>query len=428
MLLIIPAAGFIFGASGLAAASAPRGGHVPWGAALSVTSIAVMSLTAWSTYEDGHYDDFGGGLTALAGMVSAGFLLLGLGPLIPWLLRPLNRGAIRLSAPGVALTATATAFAIAVMIIAMAETKQDRTEYFPQARPAALQVELYTEDVTRVRAVLQEELPGTAIVQSDRVWGPRHFDVDLGPEDTELAPEIGDQALLHYLTGDASTPYDENTAVVVTADDIEVTSAEIIHDTPETFTTVPAIVARPADPRINGIFIPTKIVRELGFPLTLDKLIIDPSLHRTTAAEQERIAERLGESASVYVERGFQPPTMWLVAVAAGVLLALGGAFTGFRATRLERRVSGGSAATLQWFVASRVGLGATCGTVLGAAAGYVIGLLLVWPMTISADWEPPPRPPFETPWGLIVALVVGLPLLAAALAAAIPRGAKGNS
>ncbi|MGW3347675.1 hypothetical protein ACWDA3_30630 [Nonomuraea rubra] len=78
--------------------------------------------------------------------------------------------------------------------------------------------------------------------------------------------------------------------------------------------------------------------------------------------------------------------------------------------------------AAFRWFCASRAGLSTLCGTVLGAVAGCPAGLLLLWPLTMRTTWEAPARVPFETPWPAIVAVVAGLPLLAAALGALFAR------
>ncbi|MFC4063022.1 hypothetical protein ACFOWE_32485 [Planomonospora corallina] len=239
---------------------------------------------------------------------------------------------------------------------------------------------------------------------------------------------IGDRTLLRYLTGDPSAPYDEGTAVVVTTEGGETGSVEIRYhgaeaDRPPLTGTIPAITVRPADPRVGGVFLPADAVRGLGVRLEPDHLIIDPSLHRTSAAERERIEHRLEEAGFTYVERGYRTPTGWRYAVAVLLLLALAGALIAAREAGSERvllRISGGSATpsrTLRSLVASR----AACGTVLGVSAGCVIGLLLAWPMTTSYDWDPPPRVSFETPWALIAAMAAGLPALAAVSAAVLP-------
>jgi hypothetical protein len=176
---------------------------------------------------------------------------------------------------------------------------------------------------------------------------------------------------------------------------------------------------------VNEVFIPTKVIRDLGLRPEPDRLIVDPSAHRTTEAEQDRIDQRLGDGASTYVERGFQASTEWMAVVAVGVVVALGSALvaggragTGGRSRRVLLRVSDGSALALRVFAASRAGWSMLCGTALGTAAGCVIGLLLAWPMTTSSDWEVLPRVSFQTPWWAMAALVAGLPVLAGIIAA----------
>lgn len=106
-----------------------------------------------------------------------------------------------------------------------------------------------------------------------------------------------------------------------------------------------------------------------------------------------------------------------VVVALGGALAATGRAAASSRSRRVLLRVGGGSTASLRLFAACRAGLSAACGTGMGATAGCAIGLLLVWPMTVSIDWEPVPRVPFETPWSWISALVVGLPFVAAVVA-----------
>ncbi|WP_068926250.1 hypothetical protein [Planobispora rosea] len=427
----------------------------------------MTALIAWSTHEDVHYDDFGLAMTFWAAMFSGALFLLGLGPFVPWLLGFLPRHAARLplpfrlasrdladdrsrTAPAIALTMIATALAVTITITEVAETAQQRAQYHPQGRPGALIVEVFTDDgAAAARTAVRHELPGVPIAQSYRPREHGHFSLgigNVGPSETESVDPsylIGDRALLHYLTADASTPYDENTAVVVTTADAEVDRVRIHYDAPGgglppaggdtalSGKTVPAITVRPGDPRVNKIFVPAKVVRDLGFQLAPEKMIIDPSVHRVSAAEQERLDRRLGDSATTYVERGFQPSDRWLGLVgtliafaSCGALAATAPAAVGARSRRVLRRIGGGSTATMRLFAACRTGLGTACGTVTGAVAGSVAGRMLAWPMTASADWEPIERAPFDTPWWTIIALAAGLPVLTAAIAALLPPAA----
>lgn len=431
-----------------------------WGAALAVVGLLVMAVIAWATHEDEHYDDFGSALQVLAAIDGGALFVAGLGPAAPWLLGVLRRHTARLSpairlaardvarnsprtAPPIAITMVMTAFAVSWMILTVAVTAQHRAGYFPQARSGALVVDVQTgdaNDAAAARAVIQQELPGVPIAQRDDPAHLGHFSLDV--EDVDLpdvesvasAGFIGDPALLRYLTGDPATPYDEGTAVVVTPNDLKVDTVTLFYSMPTDddaekelpSKSIPAIAVKSADPYVNEVFIPTKVIRDLGLRPQPIKLIVDPSAHRTTEAEQERINQRLGERMSAYVERGFQEPAAeWMGVVAAALAVALasaliagGQAGAGGRTRRVLLRVRAGSPLALRMFAAGRAGWSMVCGTALGTFAGCVIGLLLAWPMTASSDWDVLPRVSFETPWWAIAALATGLPVLAGVIAA----------
>ncbi|MEV0200117.1 hypothetical protein [Nonomuraea sp. NPDC050691] len=460
----------ISGGASLAVAvlSAPRSRHggirrryVAGGWFLSTAGICVMAIGAWSAREESRYGIISWIEIMLATLLGAGLLLLGFGPFASWLLEILGRQAERLPLPArlavrdlagrraatalaITMTMLATAFAVALTIIMVGVTGQSGADYLPRARPGTLLVGQFSaERASAVRAAIQQELPGVSITQVEipgrptgefRYFGARAENVELPDESAYPAEVIGDESLLRYLTGDRSTPYDEGTAVVVTTADVKVDTVKISYDAtgeddPLASKTIPAVVAGTADPHLQTIFIPAKAVRDLGFPLEPDELIVDPSLHRTSADEQERLDSRLGNIAETYVERGFQASTGWLFAAGAGFLVALGSALAAggdkranARLGHVLRRAGGGSVAAFRWFGASRAGLSALCGTVLGAVAGSPIGMLLIWPLTAPTTYESPPRLPFETPWLTVVAMVVGMPVLAAALGGLLAR------
>ncbi|WP_143078883.1 hypothetical protein [Nonomuraea pusilla] len=437
----------------LAALSAPRRRHgrvrrryARVGAASAAAGLAVLAFAASSTAEDQHYDDFGSAMTALAAMAGGGLLVLGLGPAVPWLLGLLGRQAARLPSPfrpaarhlaagtvraalAVTTTVTATAIAVTVTIVSAATTAQDRARYVPEAVPGALVVgEFGPAEVASVRAAVEQRLPGVPVVE--RGLPRERVSVELDSSSVS-APFVGDQALLRYLTGAPPARYDEGVVVVVTADGENSGSVRIRRDSSDpggspSYATFPAVTVRPADPRIHEVFVPAKIMHDLGIAVDPLELIIDPAVHRATQADQERLEGRLGEAFSVGLEQDFQASTWWLFPVGTLMFIALLGALAAMRwagSDRVLRRIAGGSAATLRLLAASRAVLGAACGSVMGTVAGCVTGLLLRWPMTTSSGWEAPPRAPFETPWGWI-AVLAALPVLAAAIVAlACPSG-----
>lgn len=443
-----------------AALSAPRDRHgrvrrvhVAGGLIVSLAGVLLMVISALSGRDDsrhGAIEWFGMVLLAFAG---AGLLVSGLGPSGSWLLEMLARFAGRLplpvrlaardlagrrvsTAPAVAVVTIATAFGVALTVVAVGMTGQSRAHYLSQARPGTLLVHHFSAaDAGTAREAIQRELPGAPVAQIERVSDEfRYLHVHAKEYDQPdgvvyWRHVIGDEKVLRYLTGDQATPYDENTVVVVTNAGVKIESAEIDYaedkrdDDPSTVRTVPARTARTVDPKMQAIFVPAKIVRDLGYRLEPDELIVDPTLRRVSPEEQERVEGRLsGVTADTYVERGFQPSMGWTAVAVAAFLVAVGGALATGRGRTVSprpagvlRRVTGGPSA-FRWFAASRTGLSALCGTALGAVAGTPIGMLVIWPLTMRTSWDTPERSPFETPWALVAAMAAALPLLAAVL------------
>ncbi len=437
------------------------------GLLVSFAGVLLMGLGAWLGREDSRYGAIESIGMLLISLIGAGLVVAGLGPLPSWLLQLPGPYAERLPLPfrlaardlahrrgravlAITLAMMATAFGIALTVISVGETTQSRAEYTPRARPGSLLIRssaLFAQqpfsaaDAGTVQAAIERELPGVPIAQSERpsveswYFRARAENVEIPEEAVYWDQAIGDEKLLRYLTGDQSTPYDESMAVVITSADVKVDSVQLsyeIHENDETTTTrtLRAVTARTADPHMETIFVPSKIVRDLGYQLQPDELIVDPTVRRVTVQEQERLDDRLDDAvAETYIERGFEASTGWLPVVAAAFLIALACALAaGFgkaanaRQARVLRRAGNGSATAFRWFCALRAGLSALYGTALGAIAGCPAGMLLLWPLTVRTTWEEPVRVPFETPWPAIVAVAAGLPLLAAALGALLTR------
>lgn len=116
-----------------------RFGHLASGAFVAGLGLLVMGVAAWSTREEGHYDDFGSAMTLLA-----------------------------------AVTVTVT-------MLAAASAAQASAEYVPASRPGALVVR-WPEHPGTARAAVQRELPGVAVVQG---LGPAsRYDLTVGPTTT----------------------------------------------------------------------------------------------------------------------------------------------------------------------------------------------------------------------------------------------------
>lgn len=433
--------------------------HRAWGAALSATGVAIMAFIAWWTRGDGRHG-IGEFLVLLAVAVAGGLaLIVGLGPFIPWLLRLLGRHAARLpaplrpsarhladdparTAPGLATTICATAVATATLIVAGALSPQDGSEYQPEGpRGAVIVRDFAPSQAAALRALIQRELPDAPITQNNDPRGLElhHVEVHSAYHEGNWFPVdgplfIGDETLLRYLTGAPATPYDDQTVVLITDDHAKPFSATIDYGRPEDeasgdVKSVSATTARPADPDLFGAFIPAKLLQDLGFRLEPKQLIVDPALRRTSAEERERLAKRIGESATTYVERGFQPPATpisgnWSYFLAIMIVIACAGSLAATRlagGTDALLRIGSRAPSKLRLLIACRAALSTTCGTLIGAVTGCLLGLLLAWPATASTDWNPPPRQPFVIPWPLIAALLLALPILVTTIAALTP-------
>jgi hypothetical protein len=421
----------------------------------SAVAIVTLVIIAVATHADTHHDEAMAYLRVV-GLVAGALLLFGMGPVVPRLLSGAARFAARSPAPlrrairdvtrplgrssaWIAVTMNATALAIALLTIAFAVMTQHRSEYTPALRPGALRVRDFGTHQAAVRAAIARELPGVPVAERD--WSAASVHVTDG--DIEAVPTyIGDEALLRYLTGDFSTPYDPGEAVVVTA--TARAGGHVLiepsrhYDRPRTYPpdlTIPATTIASAHPRIEAVFVPAAVLRQGGFEVEPDELIIDPSLHRTSEAERERLDSRLGDVATAYLEQGYQPSTIWVGVTAAAILLALISALMAAHPRRshpyreyLPPPAGDLPPARPRRDAAARAALCAVCGGLLGGAAGLVIGATLRWPVTMTIGWLlwSRPRVPIGIPWRFVWALLLGLPALAAAIAALLARRRPG--
>lgn len=209
--------------------------------------------------------------------------------------------------------------------------------------------------------------------------------------------------------------------------------------------TVPAVVARAADPRYAIAVLPLAAVRGAGLKTEPHVLYIDPASHRLTARQGGALEWELqGTVPSIYVtvERGFGDdvaPQMWLL-LGAALVLVLGGTFvaTGLAAADMRPDLTtmaavGAPPGTRRLVVAGQAGFIAGLGVLVGALAGAVTGVAATWPLTAYRYGEvmtsggeifpvPSVPPTIEIPWLLLAAVVIGLPVLAAVLAGAFAR------
>ncbi|WP_166389206.1 FtsX-like permease family protein [Nocardioides ochotonae] len=179
-----------------------------------------------------------------------------------------------------------------------------------------------------------------------------------------------------------------------------------------------------------------EVAEELGLDVVTVGLTVAGSVDRGAQRDLEEALGTIAPGAQVEVERGYgRPASATLVQVGLGVLgavLMLAGTLT---ATSLALSDARGDLATLaavgaaprlrRAVAASYALVVGLVGSVLGAAVGFVPGWAVTYPLTSAGRPEGSDLPDhfLDVPWLLIGAIVVGLPLLTAALVAATTRG-----
>ena len=154
------------------------------------------------------------------------------------------------------------------------------------------------------------------------------------------------------------------------------------------------------------------------------------------SSAQQTISDQLsgstsGGSGSMYVERGYQDTAGWIWAVIAGVfaLLVLVATLTSTALSNAESRADSatfaslGAPAKLRRLIAgSNAAVVGLFGALLGLAVGCIAGYAASHPATQTALGSGS-RTITVVPWAMLLAVVIGVPLLAAALAALATRG-----
>lgn len=176
---------------------------------------------------------------------------------------------------------------------------------------------------------------------------------------------------------------------------------------------------------------PTELAAQIGEPLQPAGLYLgEVGLSQADETDLKEGLKGITENASLYVERGYQPPDevviIQLILAALGGVLMLGGTLT---ATFLALSDARPDLATLSAVGAaprSRRGVAAAyalvvgfVGAVLGALVGFIPGLAITRPLTYQpvnyyGSNGVASGPYVDIPWLLILGLVVALPLLTA--------------
>ena len=183
--------------------------------------------------------------------------------------------------------------------------------------------------------------------------------------------------------------------------------------------------------RQAGAWVLPATAAKLGWPVSLSFLEITSPTGMISGAAESAINDRLDDQSSMQVERGFQNEA-WLILL---ILFSVAGALVlvaSLISTALSMAESQNDMATLaavgatrhtrRGIAASQAFVVAACGCVLGLLVGLVPGIAITWPLT-TRGWNPVTDLPFiqppiiVIPWLHLVAICVGVPLLAGGLA-----------
>ncbi|MGW3771879.1 FtsX-like permease family protein [Actinomadura verrucosospora] len=422
--------------------------------------------------------EFGAALGAVA--IIIGLVLAG-----PWIVETTGRLAPRLplplrlavrdgarnrarTAPAVAAIMAAVAGVTALAIGGASDFRQRQVEYqavLPHG--SALIRVTHAEQEGAVAAAVRRDLPGVPLVPLRTLPGPwgeclggdsaKCLSLSLsvkraGPQAEVLQVVAGGPREARMLLGRddpaVSSALDAGKIVLFRArpPDHGTVSAAVTYwddDKEHTLATIkdlPAVAAQ-GDPHVPAI-VPPKVAETLagktGLPVRTEAFGIDRADHRVTKAEQARLTRTMrafGPSDSaVRVERGFTESygsvTLMLGGAAAALalgatLIATGLAAADARPDLATLRAVGARPRTGRLLTMGRGAFIAGLGCWLGIAGGLVPGLAVTRPLTDSLEetGAAPHGTIVDIPWLLLIAMAIGVPLVAALVAGAVTGG-----
>ena len=385
---------------------------------------------------------------------AAVLVMIGLVVVTPWLVRFTGRVATRLRLPlrvsvrdavrhrartasAVAAVMAVTATVVAVGIGTQSEY-MDRRNAYTSARPTGM-LAIWGGTMTdgtwsELRAETVRRLPGVPLAagyQAEDTQGRRYalrYTVRWNGIRTRRTAAIGDQALLSLLQG----RHDPQAAAALASGKAVVFDAAAVRDGklalragstsgPARKLEVPAVLATPADEHQGGALLPRTLVEQAGFSTaerqlyTMYRLPADSTLGRDLTKVTRRVT-----IASEEGYRNVPDPGLWswlvgaLVLVVGGTLAATGLAAADMRPERSTMMAIGAPPGTLRMVVAGQALYISGLGALVGLVAGTVTGVALSRPMTTHGAGDPAT---LAIPWLFVIAVVVGLPVLATAAA-----------
>ncbi|MGW4422111.1 FtsX-like permease family protein [Streptosporangium sp. NPDC004631] len=373
------------------------------------------------------------------------------------------------TASAVAAVMTATAAVVAAGIAGSSNFAENRDAFQSTVPVGTTTISAGDPDDGRwaeFRAAAERALPGVPLIEGAVVRDVAGHPLAVSPRRTprnrlrvfSTEIPIGDGRLLALVQGRpdpvASAAFASGKAVVFDPSlvrngrlSLDVNSLGGDREGGSDLVTVPAVVARAADPRQAVAVLPVAALHGAGLKTRPRVLYIDPAAYRPTFQQRAGLEWRLQRvipQVGLQTESGFDQeiaPQLWLL-LGAALVLVLGGTFvaTGLAAADMRPDLTtmaavGAPPGTRRLVVAGQAGLIAGLGVLIGAVAGVVTGIAATWPMTARAGSFgiilteeggipslPSVPPTVEIPWLFLTAVVIGLPVLAAAVAGTFTR------
>ncbi|NUW37778.1 ABC transporter permease [Nonomuraea sp. SMC257] len=338
-----------------------------------------------------------------------------------------------------ALTATVVAVGIGTYSAYM-----DERNAYTSARPTGM-LAIWAGTIgdpawSRLRSEAVRRLPGVPLAAGYQVkdaQGHRYalrYTVRWNGIRTRRTAAVGDRTLLRLLQGRD----DPRAAAALAGGKAVVFDAAALRDGklalrasstsgPARRLEVPAVPATPADEHQSGALLPRGLVEQAGFSTAERQLyaMYRPSPQSTLARDLAKVTPRV----TVASEEGYRnvpDPSLWgwlggaLVLVVGGTLAATRLAAADMRPEQATMLAIGAPPTMLRTVVAGQALYISGLGALVGLLAGTVTGLALTRPMTTHGAGDPVT---IAVPWPFLVAVVVGLPVLASAAALVIRTG-----
>lgn len=186
-----------------------------------------------------------------------------------------------------------------------------------------------------------------------------------------------------------------------------------------------------------GVLTPAT-ARALGWPTSISGFDVSSPAGSISEQQEKAVTQRLDGTSSLYVERGYRASTWWIMLLFFAVigLLVLVATVVSTALSQSEGRPDqatlasiGATVGTLRRMAMAQAVVTGLVGSVLGFAVGLVPGIAATYPLTANGSYTNAGgsvtavnAPLILIPWVQLCAVVVGVPLLAGLIAAAMTR------